>query len=273
MTGGQLSKAESVASKVREQFSMDTLPICPFEIADKCGILVEPKDSSNGGVTGFLIRQGNAFGICHASHIKNEGFIRFTIAHELGHYFLPGHPESIFPNGDGIHRSRAGTPGNDPLEKEADSFASALLMPHDLFLDEIRKREPGFEAIESIADLCITSLTATAIQYARFSEDPIAVIVSSGTRIEYCFASDVIDNVEGLKRIRKGKEIPDLCKTRTFNATKSNVSCGRKAAGWTSLDDWFEGAPQVEMKEDVVGLGAYEKTLTVLFTEELIEDE
>ena len=29
-----------------------------------------------------------------ARHIANEGFIRFTVAHELGHYFLPGHPGS-----------------------------------------------------------------------------------------------------------------------------------------------------------------------------------
>ena len=37
------------------------------------------------------------------------------------------------------------------------------------------------------------------------------------------------------------------------------------------LDEWLEGAPRVEMKEDVVGLGHYGKTLTVLFTDEDIE--
>lgn len=39
------------------------------------------------------------------------------------------------------------------------------------------------------------------------------------------------------------------------------------------MDDWFEGAPQLEMKEDVVGLGGYGKTLTVLFTEEAFDDK
>jgi hypothetical protein len=39
------------------------------------------------------------------------------------------------------------------------------------------------------------------------------------------------------------------------------------------LDDWLDGAPQVEVNEDVVGLGSYGKTLTILFTDEDLEDE
>ena len=39
------------------------------------------------------------------------------------------------------------------------------------------------------------------------------------------------------------------------------------------LDEWLDGAPRIEMKEDVVGLGHYGKSLTVLFSEEPIEQE
>lgn len=38
------------------------------------------------------------------------------------------------------------------------------------------------------------------------------------------------------------------------------------------LDEWFDGAPRVEMNEDVVGLGHYGKTLAVLFTDEEIDE-
>ena len=37
------------------------------------------------------------------------------------------------------------------------------------------------------------------------------------------------------------------------------------------LDEWLDGAPRMEMKEDVVGLGHYGKTLTVLFTDQVVE--
>ena len=39
------------------------------------------------------------------------------------------------------------------------------------------------------------------------------------------------------------------------------------------LDEWLDGAPRIEMKEDVVGLGHYGKTLTVLFTDADVESE
>ena len=35
------------------------------------------------------------------------------------------------------------------------------------------------------------------------------------------------------------------------------------------LDAWFDDVEPIEMKEDVVGLGQYGKTLTVLFLEEI----
>ena len=40
-----------------------------------------------------------------------------------------------------------------------------------------------------------------------------------------------------------------------------------------SLKYWFEDAPDIEFQEDVVGLGHYGKTLTVLFTEEALNDD
>lgn len=263
---------ERHAERVLEQEGIDTLPVCPFAIASKHDIEVEPKPTKVEGVTGFLIRVADEFLICHASHLENEGFIRFTVAHELGHYFIPGHPEALFGNGDGVHESRA-FGASDRHEQEADGFASALLMPRKLFVSAMRELDVGFSAIEILARRCKTSITATAIRYAKFAEDPVAVLVSVGDTIEYCFMSDAIRERDGLSWISKGTPLPMRCQTRTFNAKRSSVTDGEKSAGWSSLDDWFEGAPQIEMKEDVVGLGGYGKTLTVLFTEEAFDDE
>jgi hypothetical protein len=258
---------------VLEANGLTTLPVCPFALAEKHDIVVRTRKSGEPGVTGFLMRIGQEFGVYYASHIDNDGFIRFTVAHELGHYFIPGHPQALFPNGDGIHASRAWNPTGDRYEKEADGFASGLLMPRELFVAEMRELQSGFAAIESLASTCRTSITSTAIRYARFADDPVAVVVSTGALIDYCFMSDAIRRMEGVTWIGKGESLPPRCETRKFNSTSSNVSSGRKAYGWASMDDWFEGAPQVEMKEDVVGLGSYGKTLTVLFTDQAIDDD
>ena len=58
-----------------------------------------------------------------------------------------------------------------------------------------------------------------------------------------------------------------------FNSDINNITSSLAAEGITTLDDWFENAPAVEMNEDVVGLGSYGKTLTVLFTNEALENE
>jgi len=120
------AEAEHAALQVVKDCGFSALPICPFEVAKKHDIHVEAKQSSKPGVSGFLMRVGNVFGIRYAQHIANEGYMRFTVAHELGHYFLPGHPEKLFPHGDGLHESRSGFISGDPLERQADCFAGTM---------------------------------------------------------------------------------------------------------------------------------------------------
>jgi hypothetical protein len=266
------AEAEHAATQLVKDCGYSSLPVCPFEIAKKHDIHVEAKPSSKPGVSGFLMRVGNAFGIRYAQHIQNEGFIRFTVAHELGHYFLPGHAETLFPNGDGIHASKSGFISGNPLERQADCFASALLMPDHLFQKAVDNAGTGFPAIEKLAKLCKTSITSTAIRFTQFAEEAVAVIVSNGQQIDYCFMSERIRDLRGITWIRKGDTLP-VGITRTFNADATNITEARQEEGSCFLDDWFDGAPQVEVNEDVVGLGSYGKTLTVLFTSEALEDD
>ena len=266
------AEAEHAAVQVVKDCGFTAFPICPFEIAKKHDIHVEAKPSSNPGVSGFLLRVGNVFGIRYAQHIQNEGSMRFTVAHELGHYFLPGHPEKLFPNGDGLHESKSGFISGDPFERQADCFAGALLMPDILFRKAVDNAGTGFSAIEKLAKQCKTSITSTAIRFAQFTDEAVAVIVSSGQHIEYCFMSDRIRDIDGITWIKKGDPLPSGT-TLDFNGDASNIEEARQEEGTCFLDDWFEGAPQVEVNEDVVGLGSYGKTLTVLFTDEELEDD
>ena len=265
--------AEREAEKAFAAHTSGELPICPFTIAKKVDIIIQPKPSSERGVSGFLMRVGNVFGIQYASHIANDGFIRFTVAHELGHYFLPGHAEHLFPNGDGLHKSRSGFISGDRYERQADYFASALLMPENLFRQRANRAGRGFAAIEKLAKEFQTSVTATAIRFTKVTDDAVAVVVSSGDHIDYCFMSDRIRDLRGITWIRKGDLLPDRTPTAEFNADASNVDEARREEGASYLDDWFDGAPRVEVNEDVVGLGSYGKTLTVLFTDEDLQDE
>lgn len=267
------AEAERAARHVIKEMGISTLPVCPFAIAAKKEITVQTKMTTDPGVSGFLMRVGDEFGIFFASHIANEGFKRFSVAHELGHYFLPGHVDVLFPHGDGLHESRGNFASSDSHERQADLFAAALLMPEPLFTAAANQVGEGFPAIKELKELCQTSITATAIRYAKLTDEPVAVVVSSGPTIEYAFVSERLLQVEGVRRIRKNSVLPSDSCTAKFNRNRSGSSPSATDGAWTSLDDWFDGAPQVEMKEDVVGLGGYGKTLTVLFTDEVLDDD
>jgi hypothetical protein len=146
-------------------------------------------------------------------------------------------------------------------------------MPESLFKQVMRRCGHGLPAVQTLAHKCNTSLTATAIRYTQFTDDPVAVIVSTGDRINYCIMSDTIRELKRLPRIKKGDPLPANTETAKFNSDSDNVTRAKRAEGASSLDDWFDGAPQIEMNEDVIGLGSYGKTLTILYAAEWPDED
>ena len=258
----RLLQAEAHAENLVEQLGIASLPVNPIQIAMQHGILC--KSERIQGFSGCLIKQGDVFGIVYSPKY-NEGFIRFTVAHELGHYFLPSHPELLFPQGGGIHRSQNEFSASAIYELEANR-----LMPRHLFRQVLRKENIfGFQAINALAKKCKTSITATAIRYVTFADYPIALIVSSNNRIEYSFMSDTMKTkVRGARWPQKGEGIPPQSQTAAFNEDQNNILSGAKVESSSYLDAWFAGAQSQEINEDVIGLGRYGKTMTVLFCEE-----
>jgi hypothetical protein len=241
-----------------------TLPINPMALAREIGISVTAKPAQAGGVSGMLIRVGDFFGIAYATHIDNDGFKHFSVGHELGHYYLPGHLDAVFRDGADVHESHAGFVSDDRYELEADHFAAGLLMPHHLFVPILRRAGDGLAAVEHLAERCGSSLTATAIRYTQCNSEPVAIVISSGGSIEYCFMSDALRDFDDIDRIRKGQALPRASATFTFNRDPARVRNAERAGGQSDFQLWFGGPQKIELQEDIIGLGRYGKTLTVL---------
>lgn len=265
-------KATRAAEDLLAEECIADLPIDPVAIARSRGIEVLPMSVRSKAFSGILVKQGDAFAIGYATHIENDGFKRFSIGHELGHYFLEGHCDHLLPV-DGQHESRAGFHSTDKYELEADHFSAGLLMPRKLFKKAIdQQRTTGLKAVQALSDLCITSLTATAIQYAKHSPDQIAIVLSTGRTVDYCFMSDTMKELRGLEWIKKGTLLPRTT-TYAFNQDEQRVRAWASEESSCNLDDWFGGPWDAELIEEVVGLGAYGKTLTVLSTTEFLDQE
>jgi IrrE N-terminal-like domain len=166
---------------------------------------------------------GENFGIGYSTAISNKGFENFTVGHELGHYFLDGHAEAIFANGAKEHLSRSGFVSDDKYEREADAFAAELLMPETLFKDALRKCGAGFAGIQYLAELGETSLVATAIRFCKVTGDPVAVILSSGSTIDWCFVSKELAQCRDVFPLRKGSALPANGATARFNRDSARI--------------------------------------------------
>lgn len=266
-------EAERAAEQVAREMGFDAFPVCPFKVARNHGIEVMAKPADQPGVSGFLMRVGNVFGIGHATHIRSEGFINFTVAHELGHYFLPGHADLLFPDGDGVHWSKSGFVSSHAHEREADAFAASLLMPEYLFREAVDECGLGLPALKLLADRCKTSVTATAIRYVSYTADHVAVIMSVGQQVEWCYLSESLRELRGTTWPARGMILPPSSETASFNRNPDNVTGCETAEGASPLSHWLDGDSDVEMNEDVMGLGTYGRTLTLLFTEEDLFEE
>ncbi len=270
-------KPFDIRTQQAEQYIRDNnitkLPIDPIAIAENEGIVVRAMPPENRGVSGMLLKNGNNFGIAYATHIDNQGFQNFSVGHELGHYLIPGHCDHLIPMGSGQHESRAGFTSKDKYEMEADYFAAGLLMPRPLFTREMSKVGYGLNAVDILSVLCVTSMTATAIRYAQLADIPTATVISTGKSINYAFMSESLKEIRGIEWLRKGTTLPRKCETGVFNCNVMNVANAKRASGEVLLQDWFEGPKDIVMLEEVVGLGKYGKTLTVLTIEDGYDED
>jgi Zn-dependent peptidase ImmA (M78 family) len=256
-------RIKNCAAKTLKEYQLTKLPIDPREVAEKADIIVQPKNDCSDGVSGMLLHTAGRFGILYATHLNNPGFENFSVAHELGHYFLAGHPEHIFDT-DGQHKSHAGFISDNDYEKEADAFAASLLMPDDLFLDTMTEFEKGFNGIESMAKVCNTSLTATAIKYAELCPAKIIVIISTDGKVDFCCVSNSVFELKDIEIPKRGNRILKGTATDALAKEHKRVLHGDRLYSETDFIEWIESKKSKSASEEAIGLGKYGKILTVI---------
>ena len=103
---------------------------------------------------------------------KYEPRIRFSIAHELGHFFLHKNQKSFFPcSSDDMYQWV-----NPGIEVEANTFAANILMPEDIFKNHVSRKEPSIDLVLNTSNEFCTSLTSTLIRYVECSFEPLALV-------------------------------------------------------------------------------------------------
>ena len=254
---------EELADFIATENGADTLPVNVAAIAENNGLTYCLGDYGDY-FDGMLEYEDGHFHV----YINNYGKfpistprIRFSFAHELGHYFIDEH-RLVLESGTSLHHpSKYCFEQRNPVEKEADYFASCLLMPFSVFSDEC-KGKFTFQKLKDLGKRFGVSLPAVASRYMDYGSMPIALVCAKDGRIQYKLFSESFP----YKRLKIDytNKVPLLTCVGDF--FENNVVC--EGTELVDAKEWFityDNLDGVQVYEHCVYQEKYGQTLSILW--------
>ena len=162
---------EQKAVDLLAQQGFDGVPVNVTELAQSLDIDVQEKNMDDD-ISAFLLFEGNKKVIAvNNTHHRNRK--RFSIAHEIGHFWLhcTSGDDYLFVDKATYYRNNLAHSGLSSNEIEANRFAASLLMPRHHILSEIDPSElihdNEGENVEVLADLFEVSQQAMTLRLVR----------------------------------------------------------------------------------------------------------
>jgi Zn-dependent peptidase ImmA (M78 family) len=167
-----MNDPKTYAHRIITELSITKAPVPLERIAKHLKIQIRhsPLDNELSGMA--VIKDGEAIVGVNSLHHPNRQ--RFTIAHELGHHLMHGellkgqvHIDRVFK----LMRNENSATGTDKLEREANLFASELLMPEALVIEALQGRGIDIEdedgLVAELAKKFKVSTSAMKLRLAR----------------------------------------------------------------------------------------------------------
>lgn len=225
---GQMPLSErpaEVAERIIDQCRIKSAPVDLHKIAQENSI--EISSSTTIDADGWILfPKDQKWAAIKYRPNMTLGRQRFTIAHELGHFFLK--------NVDTDEQSCQIDGGQkNEHERDADEFASNLLMPEKLIKKTIGTKIKGYEDILKIGQSFEVSQQAAALRLMQVTSHPAAAIYSEGGVIKWGRASSTL-----YLKIKKDHKLGRLSQASKF-LSKSKRGLVRPVE--TKCNYWFYG--------------------------------
>jgi len=162
---------------------------------------------------------------------------RFTLGHELGHYFIDEHRNAMAA-GLPPHPSVCEYESDLLVEREADHFSSNLLMPATRFRRMAQRVPSGMQGILSVANEFSTSVTSTALKYVKLDIVPCLVLKWNNERLVWKWLSTETIRARFRKTISSIDQLPHDSPTARAIRGERVPAPGFFSAG-TTASVWF----------------------------------
>lgn len=169
---------------------------------------------------------------------RHHSKILFSIAHELGHYFLDNHREYLIASKQ-PHDSFSEFSSHKLVERQADSFAAGMLMPRDLLGAIVNKQNiPSVKLILETTRLFEVSLTGLLSRWTQISHFPCATIATQDGVIKFGWVSEAFREI-GCYRVRRGTAV-QFGDFRRFAQQVTPIAKYRDGEGTGHTDQWLD---------------------------------
>jgi Zn-dependent peptidase ImmA (M78 family) len=260
-----IARNKSTAVKNAERLINEYRISGPVELdlelaANAEGIVVEESDLGN--LLGKITYDTECGIIKINCRIKEEGQKRFTLAHELGHYFneydLKTNP--FYQHIDHFFSFNTGK----KFEDEANEFAAELLMHKPWFGKYIKDRKINIELLKDISKYFRVSLSAAGYRYANIGRYPCAIIFSTGGAVRW----KAINEYFPFQFLRYNSSVPKESAAADFFEGKEMQSCEDliEAKHWFPEDRKITTG--VYLYEQSAAMPSYNSVLTLLWESE-----
>lgn len=225
-------------------------------------VRAEALDRFEGGL--FWLKNRGVWVVLYRPHEYSPGRSNFTIGHEFGHYVLHRKRQLAF------ECSQDDTLGaGAKMEREADEFASFLLMPINDFRQQVAAHRMTLELMGHCADRYQVSLTAATLKWLSFTEQSAILVTAREGMVLWWRASDSARRL-AFANLRSGMELPpqSMAATPTLAISPEDLRSGVEHRPGV----WMPGAGVREM---TIISDRYDLTLSVLVLESpvVVHDE
>lgn len=196
--------------------------------------------------------------LLYNSVISSAGRVRFTQAHELGHYILHRKMRESFQcsDADMLNWSQ----DDHDIEAQADLFASYLLMP----LDDYRKQVTStvdLDLFGHCADRYGVSLTAAILKWLQYTDEKAVLVQSNDGFINWSWSSEPAFKAGAFFRTRNNVIPVPMGSIAQDSSVKHN-----RQGVEIPVSIWFpQAASHVALREMKIHAGQYDAVLSLLF--------
>lgn len=183
-------KAASEAEQLLEDLGLTALPVILEEVCEAMSsssfsVTLNERPMNTGDFHGISMGNANGAEILVNANIPNRHRKRFTVAHEIGHVHLHIQTNIQSQFECTAKDISAGENSNSVFEKEANAFASSLLMPASKVSPFVRRNDLTWPLIQQIASMCDVSLEAAARRTIALSNNICCLIVHKDDQMWY----------------------------------------------------------------------------------------